>query len=76
MRLTVLFITVIFPALTACTPSRCEVDGVRHRIGETYDCGGCNKCTCELIGVSTTSMKCFDDPRDSEDTADTSATAE
>ena len=75
MRHLALLIALVVPTLTACTPSRCEVDGVPHRIGETYACG-CNTCTCELLGVSTTTMHCFDDPLNSEDTADTADTAE
>ena len=65
---------MILPLLTACTPSRCEVDGVGHRIGESYLCAdGCNTCTCTLDGVTSTRMACLDDTGGVDDTADTAA---
>ena len=77
MRLSLFLAALILPALTACTPSRCEVDGVRHRIGESYPCAdGCNTCTCTLGGVSSTLMACYEDTGGAEDTADTGASAE
>ena len=77
MRRLALLIAVILPALTACTPSHCEVDGVQHRVGETYTCAdGCNTCECGLNGVSSTLMDCYEDTGGSDDTEDTSASAE
>ena len=74
MRRLLLQIAVILPALTACTPSHCEVDGVQHRVGETYTCAdGCNTCECGLNGVSSTLMFCAQDTGDTADTADTGA---
>ena len=68
---------MILPLLTACTPSRCEVDGVGHRIGESYLCAdGCNTCTCTLTGTFHTDMDCHYDTGGEEDTADTGASAE
>ncbi|MBK7759910.1 MAG: hypothetical protein IPI35_26610 [Deltaproteobacteria bacterium] len=74
MRRLALLIAVILPALTACTPSHCEVDGVQHRVGESYTCGdGCNICECGLNGVSSTLMYCATDTGGLDDTADTGA---
>jgi len=41
----------------------CEVDGVRHRAGETFLASdGCNQCTCQWDGtVVCTRMACLDD---------------
>lgn len=77
MRHFILLITLMIPTLTACSPSHCEVDGVQHKIGDSYPCAdGCNTCTCTADGVSQTEMDCNTDTGDSEDTADTSASAE
>ena len=76
MRHLLLLSAVILPALTACTPSHCEVDGVQHRVGETYTCGdGCNICSCTLLGASTTTASCIEDTGDGDDTADTTTEA-
>ena len=77
MRHLLLFSAVILPALTACTPSHCEVDGVQYRVGETYTCAdGCNTCECGLTGVSSTLMDCYEDTGGLDDTADTGTSAE
>jgi hypothetical protein len=74
MRLSLLLAALILPALTACTPSHCEVDGVAHRVGETYPCAdGCNTCECGLTGVSSTLMFCATDTGGPDDTADSGA---
>lgn len=75
MRRLLLLAALLTPALTACTPSHCEVDGVKHRVGETYPCAdGCNTCQCGLSGVSSTLMYCAEDTGggadDSGDTAE------
>jgi hypothetical protein len=38
MRQLSLIFALLIPALTSCTPSRCEVDGVAHRVGESWTC--------------------------------------
>ncbi len=77
MRHLLLLSAVILPALTACTPSHCEVDGVQYRVGETYTCAdGCNTCECGLTGVSSTLMDCYEDTGGLDDTADTGTSAE
>lgn len=71
MRPLLLLSALLFPGLTACTPSHCEVDGVQHRVGETYTCAdGCNTCECGLNGVSSTLMFCYEDTGGVDDTAD------
>ena len=77
MRQLVLLITLIVPALTACSPPHCEVDGVQHNIGESYPCAdGCNTCTCTVDGESHTDMDCNIDSGDSDDTAASGIPAE
>jgi hypothetical protein len=69
MRLSSLLAALLVPTLTACTPSVCEVDGVAHRVGETYLCAdGCNTCTCALDGVTSTRLACLDDTGGGGDT--------
>ena len=76
MRQLVLLITLIVPALTACSPPHCEVDGVHYEVGETWACAdGCNSCTCTEDGVSQTDMACNTDTGAVDDTG-TSTSAE
>ena len=74
MRTLLLLSALLLPGLTACTPSHCEVDGVQHRVGETYTCAdGCNTCECGLTGVSSTLIACYEDTGGVDDTADSAA---
>ena len=76
MRLFLLLSAVILPALTACTPSHCEVDGVHYEVGESWTCAdGCNSCTCTADGVSQTDMACNVDTGGGDDPDDTSTSA-
>lgn len=72
MRPLISLTALLLPLLTACAPAHCEVDGVSHRIGESYPCAdGCNTCTCEATGVSATRMACLEDTGGGlDDTAD------
>ncbi|MCK6522625.1 hypothetical protein L6R49_14435 [Myxococcota bacterium] len=77
MRRLLLLAALLTPALSACTPSHCEVDGVKHRIGETYRCAdGCNTCQCSPTGVSSTLMDCAEDTGGADDSGDTADSAE
>ncbi|MEY3212964.1 MAG: hypothetical protein RIT28_3445 [Pseudomonadota bacterium] len=76
MRRLTLLISLLAPALTACAPAHCEVDGVPHNIGDTYPCGdGCNTCTCTRDGVTSTRLACETDTGgdDTDDASDPSA---
>lgn len=74
MRPLALLITLLVPTLTACSPSHCAVDGVQHKVGESYPCAdGCNTCTCGADGVTSTRMACLDDTGGADDTADSAA---
>ncbi|MEY3212963.1 MAG: Beta-microseminoprotein [Pseudomonadota bacterium] len=76
MRRHALVIPMTLPALTACTPSPCEVDGVAYRVGESWTCAdGCNSCTCTEDGVSQTDMCCITDSDAVDDTDGASASA-
>ena len=72
-----LLTALILPALTACSPSHCEADGVQYKVCDTYTCeDGCNTCECTADGVNQTDMACNTDTATIEGGDDSSTNAE